>query len=90
MYGPVQDKAFLGWSVEILDNQVTLDWSKRLFNYLLAGESLQRAADHASDPNRGGAPPLDAYGNAATPRIYGDNTFKLHGVYGPEGTAWWQ
>lgn len=86
---PSQDRAFLGWDNFLIQIVTNADWTQRLWNNLSQGYSLLDAEQQATAD---GVPPLGGQllGSIPeflplTPKIYGDASMTLHGVYGGQG-----
>jgi hypothetical protein len=74
---PIPDRAFVGWATYMQDNTSLQMWTRRLHQYLLAG---QRLVDAIANANQAGKP-LDDFGVPADAKLYGDGWFKMHNVY---------
>jgi hypothetical protein len=82
------DRAFLGWPISVPDDQPFEDWSWRLFIRLASGDTLLEARTYAN--THGDGQPHDNNGNGILATIYGDTSFKLHGVYLGAALSFWR
>jgi hypothetical protein len=87
IYGPVQNTAYFGWSPAVEDDPHFLTFIQSFFGRLSAGDTVRAASNYARD--HGGGLPVDENGLPLEPVIIGDETMKVHGIYGGIALNWW-
>ena len=84
--GPTSvNRAYLGFVTEASMTTKNVNWAKRVWENLAAGETIDNAVRNA---NVLGVP--ENRGVDAVTAIHGDKAMKLRGVYGGVGTKWFR